>query len=249
MSGRPSDTFGRDYRRAVRDGTREVVALAWLLVDEAYTHGSLTIRASARYLRDEAGVSGWALPRARAWLVERRLLEFDRGAGGTVRGGHRGAYTLLPPDPESDPVRRVTSKGAKATRKRPESDPKATHPGWVMGPGPVLEEEEGGAHARNGNPELERLLAPLERADGVRLNGPGRDVVVAAYAESPAGVEALIRECAKRKRVDSRGGLLVERVRRGDHHGAGELRAALAPCPECGLGAGRHAAECPEAPA
>jgi hypothetical protein len=38
--------------------------------------------------------------------------------------------------------------------------------------------------------------------------------------------------------------LLDEAYRAGDHRGAGDLVSTSSPCPECGIGGGRHTADC-----
>jgi hypothetical protein len=70
------DGFGRAYRRAVfaRITTMRALTLAWVLVDEVYVHGALTVQLGYRLLRDETGLSGWQLAAARDDLVTARLL-------------------------------------------------------------------------------------------------------------------------------------------------------------------------------
>jgi hypothetical protein len=112
------------------------------------------------------------------------------------------------------------------------------------------------AHARElastgslGTDELERLLAPLVKRVGGPLTGPGRAAVVRAFADEPAGVAALIGTIAANPHARNPLGVLVERVRAGDHREAAVLErrasARRAPCALCGTGDGRHVVDCP----
>jgi hypothetical protein len=65
-----------------------------------------------------------------------------------------------------------------------------------------------------------------------------------------ARVEACVNEWSKRraKRADIGPGLLVRMVRDGDDpaaNGRRPRRAPSLPCPECEVGGGQHAADCP----
>jgi hypothetical protein len=240
VSGRIPNGFGAAYRHAVfvARPTIPVVRLAWVLVDEAYTARSTRVEVSERELRHLTTLSGRSLGRARDWLCERGLLE--REVTGSGRGS-RTFYTLLGPQETPAPERSFSGgeTPAETSAEMPAEMP-APERARIPGPYPRRRRREEDSEQN----ELARLLAPLERADRARLNGDGLDLVRDAFDENPAAVAAVIAECAVAHRVNSRRGLLVRRIKRGDHRG--DLTVSLAPvvCPECGLGGGRHTVDC-----
>jgi hypothetical protein len=191
------------------------------------------------------GVSGNTVRSGLRELEDAELLEVEERSGVTSH------YTLVLPRPRRrtrTPSHRegVTPPPTPPRTPSPTPSPREPEPENLRtGGSEEVLEEEAGAHTRK--EELARLLAPLERADGARLNGQGLDVVRAAYFENPAAVAVLVRECAGAVRVKSRRGLLIQRIRRGDHRA--DLLVALTPavCPECGLGGGYHEDGCSRA--
>jgi hypothetical protein len=248
-----ADAFGVSYRQTLveRHAPREAFVLGTVLVELAYVKRSRRVDASERQLQRESGLlDRRSLQRARGWLTGAKLLEYDPDGGGPGRGGHRGAYVLVLPKVRAykRAVRPPLPKKKARAEVRAEERAEVRAPARARVQSRSLSSSSSTRASANGEPpELARVLAPLERLDGGRLDGRGRDQVAAAFAEDPGGVSALASKYLAAKR-DGNGkratALLVTAVRRGEHAGAGERIAVAAVCVECGVGGGRHEAGC-----
>jgi hypothetical protein len=202
------------------------------------------------YLAAALAVSDRTIHRALRSLRARGFISYEDHSGAalfTVRT--TTALAALVSEPVSEPVSEVASDTTTASdARKPPSVKRKRGVGTSDFSRARAETEIESKKKRDAQTsraeDLAGLLAPLERADGARLNGIGLDIVRHAYAQDPAAVAKLVRECAVATRVKSRRGLLVRRVQRGDH--LGDLMVGLAPvvCPGCGVGGGCHTAEC-----
>jgi hypothetical protein len=252
----PRDGFGRAYRCAVfeRVSSMRAVVLAWVLLDEAYTQRSLTFAIGQRLLCDETRLYRRDLVRACDDLVAAGLLRF---VVPTERGRNaRTLWTLIDPEDigsEADvfdfgkarPTPRTRNARPNA-RQNARPNARAT-PRTLSLPGPAAAAESG-EHFDENPAELLEALRPLEALEGNSLDGRGRADVVHAFEEDPDGTLALIGRYVQRGRagrVSSPGGALIGAIGRGEYRDAGERRKRSAPCPECGVGGGQHAADCP----
>ena len=88
--------FGRDFRRELFARTSSLAAtrLGVVLLDEAYTQRSATLAAGYRYIREETGLDGRDLERARDELKDAGLLEVESEGAGVKA---RTRWTLLLP--------------------------------------------------------------------------------------------------------------------------------------------------------
>jgi hypothetical protein len=83
------DRFGVEYRDAVlaaRPRSSDGIALAWVLLDEAYRSKSTTVALGYGLLRELTHLYGRSLERGRNWLVEQHLVTVDsKGRGRNAR--------------------------------------------------------------------------------------------------------------------------------------------------------------------
>jgi hypothetical protein len=68
----------------------------------------------------------------------------------------------------------------------------------------------------NARARFDDALLPVEKRDGERLGGAGRETCFAAFTESPAGFAACVRKAAKNA-TKSANGLLIHLVTHGEH--------------------------------
>jgi Helix-turn-helix domain len=189
---------------------------------------------------------------ARGWVAREVVLGGDPGVTNTYRllvpeGQDRGhvARTKAPQ------VRHPTPGTAPAPLGHDARGTTGTVPAEV-----VLSESGAAAGARSGartgargpqTPEPPEFAALLE---GVGLGAARRNEVRAAWEAEPERVAACVAEWwRKRERDPAVGvGLLAHMVREGDHppqDGRRPRRNTTPPCPECEVGGGMHAADCP----
>lgn len=193
----------------------------------------------------------------------RRAALLTSTASGEPRRDLHPTSTEPPPDLQLGNLHRTIASESRETAPEAESGDSATSNSRARAPGDGDERRRekqqqqsdssisnttSNASAEDDEPpEIAEALRDLAHADGHALNGPGRREVVDAYFEEPAGVLALIRDLTQRRlarAVRSGSGVLVSRIKSGDHRGAGELLRRDAPCPECETGAGEHTADC-----
>jgi hypothetical protein len=92
--------------------------------------------------------------------------------------------------------------------------------------------------------DFSAVIAPLEAAAGRALNGGGRGECLRAFRENPERFNLLCQDALDRGRNPL--ALLVHMVLEGDHTRSlpPPKPAPAPPCPDCGVGAGQHAADC-----
>jgi hypothetical protein len=93
--------------------------------------------------------------------------------------------------------------------------------------------------------DFSAVIDPLEAAAGRALNGTGRGKCLAAFKENPERFNLLCQDALNRGRNPL--ALLVRMVFDGDHTRPlpPPKPAPAPPCPDCGVGADLHAADCP----
>jgi hypothetical protein len=264
--GRPPipDGFGLRFRTALfaLRPPAQTIRLAWVLLDQAYRQRSRVVIVPQASLRADAELSsGWSLDRASDWLVERELLAVEVAGAGR---GSRSFYELREPGGNTPP-RTGDSTGVETPSETPSETPRpwggVLHPlpyPHPAGPAEKLIDEEAAGRPRPAagvDARLELALTRLAAAPGgAPVNDTGRGLFEQAYAENPEGtlreIDAAITDAEQRK-VFKPVGAVLGRLKKGRHRhrdrdrrGAHRRRAAP-PCPECGIGGGRHAADCP----
>ena len=126
----------------------------------------------------------------------------------------------------------------------------------------VIREDGGGARADTGAGAREAAAQGAERQDGEAVAAFGKLIAkltgapptprqraewFGAYKAAPAGFASVVAEVRAATTARSQVALLAARIRDGAHLAA-QSKAdykAPPPCPECEIGGGRHAADCP----
>jgi hypothetical protein len=189
------DWFGRVYRDAVFDAgaPAEVLRLQQVLLDWAYTGRSFVVTASERVLRGEARLHGRSLQRARDWLLEHRLLEYDVAKPGRGPGSR---YELrLPEMPPEKPAQERAFRGEETPAETPAGTPAGKPAGK-----PAQERTRSKSLSRSGEDALARvgpqkrelnrdLRARANRRRGGVTNDDVRAIVERMEAEEAPGQE------------------------------------------------------------